>query len=523
MSASRRRGGRWFSPGRLGLCVLIVLVWVAPAFAAVSVRPDGAVLSGEPVHLVITADARSSGPATIWIDGAQRHALELTEGDNSLKLEDVALASGSHALEVRTADGVGRTELKAVSAWLSILPPLVAIGLALIFKDVLISLFLGVFIGAWILVDWNPLLAFARSIDHFIAPALADGDHAKIIIFSTLLGGMVGLISKAGGTQGIVERLRGWAVNARRGQLAAWLMGLFIFFDDYANTLIVGSTMRPDHRPAPDQPRKTRLHRRRHGRAGGRACPISTWIGFEVGLIGASFASLNLPYDPYGMFLRSIPYRFYPILALVLGFVIAFSCRDFGPMLKAELRASHTGKVVADDAVPLADYSGTALAPAEETPKRARNAFLPILTVIGVTMAGLWLTGSAVVSARQPGDTLLHWMGNVLSNANSYDTLLWASLAGVTVALFLSVVQRLLTVRQAMEALSEGFKSMMLAMVVLVLAWSIGAVTAELHTSDFVVGLTAGVVSPTSRRSRLHSLPRRSPSPPAPPGARWPF
>jgi len=93
-------------------------------------------------------------------------------------------------------------------------PPLVAIALALVFRDVLVALFIGVFSGAWILASWNPIVGIARTIDHFIAPALADGDHARIVIFSTLLGGMVGLITKIGGTQGIVESLKGWATTA---------------------------------------------------------------------------------------------------------------------------------------------------------------------------------------------------------------------------------------------------------------------------------------------------------------------
>ena len=92
--------------------------------------------------------------------------------------------------------------------WESLLPPLIAIGLALIFKDVLISLFLGVFAGTMILFDWNPFAAFARAIDSFIAPSLADPSNASIIIFTTLLGGMVGVIGKSGGTRGIVERLK---------------------------------------------------------------------------------------------------------------------------------------------------------------------------------------------------------------------------------------------------------------------------------------------------------------------------
>ena len=107
------------------------------------------------------------------------------------------------------------------------------------------SLFAGIWLGATFIYDTNPIIGFLHIIDRFIQPAIADPYHAGIIIFSLLLGGMVGVISKNGGTLGIVSIIMRWAKTPRSGQLATWLMGLVIFFDDYANTLIVGHTMRP--------------------------------------------------------------------------------------------------------------------------------------------------------------------------------------------------------------------------------------------------------------------------------------
>ncbi|HUO83872.1 MAG TPA: Na+/H+ antiporter NhaC family protein [Thermoanaerobaculia bacterium] len=478
----------------LSLMFLYIATFPSLAAAQVALEAEGAILAGMPLRLKATVE-NTPGMAELWIDGQRMATVELQQGEQALELDQVRLGAGEHALELRLGNARATTSVRAIPGWLSVVPPLLAIALALIFKDVILSLFAGVFVGAWILVHWNPFTAFARTIDQFIAPALADADHAKIIIFSTLLGGMVGLITRSGGSHGIVERLRGWATSARRGQVATWLMGLFIFFDDYANTLIVGSTMRPVTDRLRISREKLAYIVDSTAAPVASVVPISTWIGFEVGLIAAAFAALDLPYDGYSMFLRSIPFRFYPILALVLGFVIAFSCRDFGPMLKAELRTSSTGKVMGDDARPLADYSASALAPGDAIPKRARNAVIPILTVIGVTIGGLWATGSPGVT-REPGASLGKYVGDVFANANSYDTLLWASLAGTAVALLMALTQRLLTVREGMEAMVEGFRSMLLAMVVLILAWSIGAVTSQLHTADYVVSLTDGVVSP---------------------------
>jgi Na+/H+ antiporter NhaC len=426
---------------------------------------------------------------------SRRAELTLGEGEHEVAITTLDLPAGRHQLRISGGGAATELELRVLPGWLSVVPPLIAIGLALVFKDVLISLFLGVFCGALILFGWNPFSAFARSIDSFIAPSLADGSNASIIIFTTILGGMVGVIGKSGGTRGIVERLKPYATNARRGQLATWTLGVLIFFDDYANTLIVGNTMRP----ITD---KLRISREKLAYIVDSTAapvtsvsPISTWIGYEIGLIGTAFASIGLDWSPYTAFLASIPYRFYPLLALVLGFTIALTRRDFGPMHKSERRAVETGELVRQGDKPLFDASGDQLNPPEGTPLRAVNALLPIFTVIGVTLLGLYRTGSAGLE-RAAFDSRIEYLRQVFSDADSYAALLWASLAGLTVALALALAQRLLSVRQAMEATVNGFRAMLLALTVLVLAWSIGSVCAELHTADYVVGVIGDTLSP---------------------------
>lgn len=494
---SPRRTVRWI------VCAGILLAALLPGTVRadapeIVVSSEGAALAGSPLHLSVTVPplaGTESLDATIRVDGAKRAEEELVSGTQVLRLEQIMLGPGVHEISVETSAGSAKTTVRTIPGWLSVLPPLVAIGLALLFKDVLISLFVGVFSGALILNFGNPIHAFARSIDQFIVGSLADSDHASIILFTTLLGAMVGVINRSGGTFGIVERLRGYATNARRGQVATWVMGVLIFFDDYANTLIVGSTMRPITDRLKVSREKLAYIVDSTAAPVASVIPISTWIGFEVGLIAAAFNDLHLPFNAYSTFVASIPFRFYPIFALIFGFAIAFSGRDFGPMLRAERRASATGKLLADDAMPLADFTSEAQTPPEGTPLRALNAMFPILTVVGVTVIGLWVSGSAVVSRADYASTF-KWIQDVFSNASSFSSLLWASLAGLTVALLLAIVQRLLSIRQSMEAAIDGMKSMLLAMVVLVLAWSIGSVCTELHTADFVVGLTRDILSP---------------------------
>lgn len=472
----------------------VLALWLVAtgAGATVEISSDGVSHAGGPLRVRVRVEGGVSPAELVFsVDGVPLPKEAVAVGERGFQLTPQDLRVGWREVRVEAGEaGSASATVLVVPGALSLLPPLVAIALALIFRDVLVSLFLGIFAGALILTGANPASALARSIDHFFLSALADRDHAAIIIFSTLLGGMVGVINRSGGTSGIVAALSRFATTARSGQLSAWLMGVLIFFDDYANTLIVGSTMRP----VTDRLRVSRekLAYIVDSTAAPVASlvPLTTWIGFEVGLIAAAFADIGAPYNAYATFIATIPYRFYPIFALLLGFTIAVSGRDFGPMLKAERRAAQTGAVLDATAVPLADFSSHLLTPPEGKPHRAINAMLPILTVIAVTVVGLYITGRTKAGEGGTG------VRDAFAAADPFKALLWASLAGVLVATFLAVGQRILTVRETMGALVEGLKSMLLAMVVLTLAWSIGAVCGELHTADYVVGITRAAISP---------------------------
>ncbi|MEL7060900.1 MAG: Na+/H+ antiporter NhaC family protein [Acidobacteriota bacterium] len=425
------------------------------------------------------AVAGASAPAEI---GGVNAAVEASGAD---------VAPGSTAV---AGEAAGQAEEPAPDyGWRSLVPPLLAIFLALLFRDVVVAIYLGIFSGALIVAQWDVFAAFGRSVDAYLVPAIADGDHAAILMFTTLLGAMIGLVSRSGGTRGIVEALRPWATSPRRGQTATVAMGTTVFFDDYANTLIVGPTMRP----ITDRLRVSRekLAYLVDSTAAPVVClvPISTWVGFELGLIGDALERLELPFEAYGLFLQTIPYRFYPLLALVLVATIALSGRDRGPMLAAERRARRTGKVLADDARPIADYGASELEPPPEAPKRALNALVPIATVVLVTLLGLWRTGTTGLAES---GTDASGLRAIFLYADSYKALLWASLAGTAVALVLPVLQRILTLGEAVAGAIAGMKSMFMALLVLTLAWSLSAVCSDLGTAAYLVEIGSQAVAP---------------------------
>jgi Na+/H+ antiporter NhaC len=389
--------------------------------------------------------------------------------------------------------------IRIIPGWLSLLPPLIAILLALIARQVLVALFVGVWIGAVIIYDYNPFTGFFYGLTKYIALAPADPDKMAIIVFSLTLGGMVGVISRMGGTQGIVEKLAKYASNSQRGQFVTWLMGIFIFFDDYANTLIVGNTMRP-------LADKLKISREKLSYlVDSTAAPvaniaiISTWIGFEISLIGTSFEPLGITDNPYLTFFKTIPYNFYPLFALVIGLTVAISGRDFGPMLKAERRALTKGQLLAPNATPISNLDAREITAEENVEKKWFNGFIPIGVVILTTIIGLWFTGLTALQARGTdlGSTgTIQYISLVIGESDSYAVLMWASFLGSFVAIFLAIGQKILSLDQSIAAWIGGIKAMIIAALILTMAWSIGNICTDLKTADYIIHISEGFLSP---------------------------
>jgi len=388
------------------------------------------------------------------------------------------------------AGSVPGTALQA--RWLSLLPPLLAIGLAVALREVVAALFLGVWAGATILAGWHPIAGLARAVDTYVVDALSDRDHAQVILFSLLLGGMVGIVTRSGGTAGIVEKISTRARSRRAGQLAAWAMGLVLFFDDYASVLITGSTMRP-------LGDRLRISREKLAYiVDCTAAPmaslaiISTWIGFEVGLIGDALAAAGgEARGAYSLFLQTLPYRFYSIFALWFVFLIAASGRDFGPMLAAEERVVFEGRLLREGARPLASEEAGAVALPPGAERRWWNAALPILAVIGIALAGIYWTGRDALGEGATGAGVRE----VFQAGDSFRVLMWASAAGCLIAGALALAQRILSLGETLAAWLAGVKSMVLAMVVLLLAWALSAVCKEMGTAHYVTDLLGSVLA----------------------------
>jgi len=486
---------------RSTLVILIAAAALTAIPAGSAASPGNTVLKGVPFRYSPPAGyVEEFGavdiPVTIAVDGITVYAgtsAELRSAPPKLKID----GAGAHSIITAAGGMTWEERTRAVNGLLSILPPLIAIVFALVFRQVIIALLAGVWLGSFILWDFSPLASLLHVVDYYIIGTMSSpgegADHVSIVVFTLLLGGMVGITSRMGGMQGIVKSVSRLATTPKRGQLTTWLLGVLIFFDDYTNTLIVGNSMRP-------LTDRLRISREKLSYiVDSTAAPvtvlavITSWIGFQISLISQSFSSLGVDRNPLGTFISAIPYNFYPILAILFVLVIILSGRDFSLMYRAERRARTSGRLSSDSAMPISDMDAESIAPAPGASPRFINGVLPISTVVIVTVAGLIATGKASLAAEGiTGAGLL----DIIKGADSFRSLLWASSSGCIVAAALALSQRLLDLTHTVMALVNGIKSMVPAMIILVLAWCIGKVCAEIRTADYLVHHLSGMISP---------------------------
>jgi len=391
-------------------------------------------------------------------------------------------------------------KVNPIPLWWSFLPPLLSILLALIIREVITSLFLGIFLGAVIIQAYSHnllsgiFIGFMSTIDTYLLGALNDTGHLSIIVFSLLIGAMVSIISKNGGMQGVVNRISKNANSPKSGQLATWFLGVAIFFDDYANTLIVGNTMRPI---------TDRLKISREKLAylvDSTAAPIAaiafvtTWIGAELGYIQDGIEEIDgLNEGVYSTFIQSLAYSYYPILALLFMLMLILKNRDFGPMYRAEMAARKSTNIrhISEDNEELDEFKAE-----ENISIKAYNAVIPIVVVIFGTIGGLIYTGWDPEITQNSSLSFGKKLSAIIGNADSYLALLWSSLAGLIVAMKLSVFQKILGLGKTINAALNGIKTMLPAIIILVLAWGLALVIEEMHTADLLTSVISDNVSP---------------------------
>jgi Na+/H+ antiporter NhaC len=388
----------------------------------------------------------------------------------------------------------------------SIVPPLVAILLAIVFRKPILALLAGVIcavvllrLGAGESATTAALWSLPDVVTASFWPQFANGDKAMIMGFVVAMLAMVGVMTRSGGIRGLVDSVAQLAKGVRSTQIATFVMGLAVFFDDYANCILVGTTMRP-------LSDRFRISREKLSYiVDSTAAPVagislfSTWIAYEVSTFAPQLPSAGMSADEgYAVFVATLPYRFYCILTLVLVALIVITGRDFGPMLSAERRARATGKVVRDGGQPMVGDEATNIDPAPGIVPRAHRAVLPVLTFVVVTLEEIFRVGMS----KHPGlfaDESLSFtrqVTTVLADGESTRAILMGSTAGLLVACVLAALAG--SGSAILRAVLSTIKNMGVAIAILYLAWMIGDACGQLGTAPYLTELLSDKIAPAA-------------------------
>lgn len=356
--------------------------------------------------------------------------------------------------------------------WLTVIPPLLAITLALVTKRVVPSLLLGVLSGAFILSSYNPVDAVVLTVQIFWSK-ITDSWNLSILVFLVSLGVIVFLVTMAGGAAAYGD----WAakkIRSRSGaQLATLLLGIIIFIDDYFNSLTIGTIMRPvtdkfrvsraklayilDSTSAPDC----------------LLVPVSSWVVAVMSAMADKFKALNVGIEPMAAYIQTIPLNLYAWLALITVAVIALTDVEFGPMARHEYRAITTGDVGG-----LSVGKAAARQISVSSKGTLWDLLVPILVLIVSTIAMMVYTGGYFGG----GTTFI----DAIKNTDAAKSLMYAGFITLTVCLVMFLPRGIVAVRQLPEAVIGGFKSMWPALTILSMAWTIGGVMSQLETGIFL-------------------------------------
>lgn len=384
--------------------------------------------------------------------------------------------------------------------WTSLLPPAIAIMIAAYFRSMVFALLSAFVAGAFLSYGMNPLVTFLLAFVDFVWLKMSYFS-LYIFLFLFSLVGLVHVMSRSGGLAGLVLLLERFAKGPRRTKVVIGISGLLMFFDDYANTVVVGNTMR-------NLADKWRISREKLAYlVDSTTAPVaglallSTWIAFEAMLIGEQAEKAGIPMSGYSVIVEMLPFRFYCIGTLIFLFMSSGMGRDFGSMLKAETRSANTGQVRGEDSEPFGIQPTESMEPAEDTPKRWFNAFIPVLVVGFGSVFGILLLG--YLRLKSAGQEFVFFdfaswqaaFGVAVYNPADPDgpgvmpVLFIASVLGGAVAIVMSLSQGLLTLRQTAGAYIRSMPTMWLAIFILIMTWSLGGICDNLGTGSYLIAL----------------------------------
>ena len=360
--------------------------------------------------------------------------------------------------------------------WIVLLPPVLAIGLALWTRQIYLSLFAGLWLGTTILAGGNPVLGLRELADQIVA-VFGSESNARILVFCLLVGGLVALVQVSGGVQGFINwaRARGWAESRRGAELLAWGIGVVLFVESNISSLTVGAVSRPlfDQLDLPRE--KLAYYCDATCAPVCMSIPLNGWGAFVLGLLAAQELSANA----VAVLAEAVLFNFFALFAIGFSLVLALTGWGFGAMRRAEERAETTGQVLRPDAQPMIDEDVARIAPPDHVTPRARHLLIPVAVMVAMIFVGLYVTGG----------------GNLMQGSGS-TAVLWAVGTALGAALLLYAIPQplrggrpTLTPGTAMDWVVKGASGLVPVTLLLVLAFALGQVSQALEMGEYVVQL----------------------------------
>ena len=412
----------------------------------------------------------------------------------------------------------------SIPPFLSVLPPIITLILAVITKQVIPSLFVGIWSGAFFNCGYNPIVSFCNTFSIYFVDAMALNNHTPVVLFALVLGGVLELVDKSGGATGLAKIAQKFASTRFRALLIAWGLSMFIFFDDYSCILIVGATLKPTLRKVKVSPAKLAFIIHIVGVNLPSIIPVSSWVGVELGYIQDQYTEIFglHSYGSFSVFLRTLPYRFFPLLSILIPLISILIKRDLGALLQAEndflkdlnehdddddgkttgVVIEHTESNLLDLASPLSDDDSNHNSNKKDEKKNKSewcgNAVIPFSVIIIVTFIGIITSGTKALDIANENDSgdKHYTIIEIVANADSVNALLWSSAASSFICIILFAIQSIMDLDSMVDAWTTGFKDMMSPILILLLAWALGSVINDLHTSVYLSSMLQGNLPP---------------------------
>lgn len=454
----------------IAIICMIAIVAAGAVFANTTAMTDCSDCGGAGyTHAVPCTDCNGTGMVGDTVCDACEEGIVATylADDVSLVTDSAILESAKTTCETCQGSGQVAPESNYYSTVMALLPPLVAIGLALITKEVYSSLFIGIVLGGLLAMNWNPIGALDAVLNDGLIASVSG--TAGIFIFLVILGALVALINKAGGSAAFGR----WAeknIKSRVGAIfATFILGVLIFIDDYFNCLTVGSVMRPV------------VDRHKISRAkfafliDATAAPICMIAPVSSWAAAVSEFTKGTGYSGIELFIRAIPYNYYSLLMIVFIIAITLMKFDYGPMKLHEFNAMTKGDLFTTGKEEFQD------ADEDANPKgKVIDLILPVIILVVISIIGLIYVGGFF-----SGETFI----DAFANTDATVGLPWGAIVALLATIIYLIARRVITFKEAMECIPKGFNAMVPAILILTFATSLKNMTGLLGAAEFVEGL----------------------------------